>query len=97
MYKIDRRGGGVQKSFPRTDPKFFLARCREYDRLGVSSALANQKLCLHVCLYFINVKTAEPIGSKLLLAIYLTVGKVYGVRPSIQFLDPPPPSYQFCT
>ena len=22
MYKIDRRGGGVQKSFSRTDPKF---------------------------------------------------------------------------
>ena len=22
MYKIDRRGGGVQKSFTRTDPKY---------------------------------------------------------------------------
>ena len=26
MYKIDRRGGGVQKSFSRTDPKYLFKR-----------------------------------------------------------------------
>ena len=35
-------------------------------------------VCLLVCLYPINVKTAEPIGSKLVAGPHLTLGKVYG-------------------
>ena len=34
--------------------------------------------CLFVCLYPINVKTAEPIGSKFCVGSRVTPGKVYG-------------------
>ena len=34
-------------------------------------------LCLSVCLYPINVKTAEPIGPEFCVVPYLTTGKVY--------------------
>ena len=35
-------------------------------------------LCLFLCLYPINVKTAEPIGPKICEATHITQGKVYG-------------------
>ena len=34
--------------------------------------------CLSVCLYPINVKTAEPIGPKFCVGPHVTPGKVYG-------------------
>ena len=34
--------------------------------------------CLSVCLYPINVKTAEPIGPKFFVGSRVTPGKVYG-------------------
>ena len=34
-------------------------------------------VCMSVCLYPINVKTAEPIGPKLFEGPHLTPGKVY--------------------
>ena len=34
--------------------------------------------CLSVCLYPINVKTAEPIGPKFFVGHHVTPGKVYG-------------------
>ena len=33
--------------------------------------------CLFVCLYPINVKTAEPIGPNFFVGHYVTIGKVY--------------------
>ena len=33
--------------------------------------------CLSVCLYPINVKTAEPIGPKFFVGHHVTTGKVY--------------------
>jgi len=33
--------------------------------------------CLSVCLYPINVKTAEPIGPKFFVGPHVTPGKVY--------------------
>ena len=35
-------------------------------------------ICLFLCLYPINVKTAEPIGPKICEATHMTQGKVYG-------------------
>ena len=35
-------------------------------------------LCLSVCLFTINVKTAEPIGLKSFVGPHTTPGKVYG-------------------
>ena len=34
-------------------------------------------VCLSVCLYPINVKTAEPIGPKFFVKPHVTPGKVY--------------------
>ena len=34
-------------------------------------------VCLFVCLYPINVKTAEPIGPKFFVGHHVTTGKVY--------------------
>ena len=34
--------------------------------------------CLFVCLYPINVKTAEPIGPKFFVGPHVALGKVYG-------------------
>ena len=34
-------------------------------------------VCLFVCLYTINVKTAEPIGPKFFVGHHVTTGKVY--------------------
>ena len=34
-------------------------------------------VCLSVCLYPINVKTAEPIGPKFFVGHHMTTGKVY--------------------
>ena len=33
--------------------------------------------CLSVCLYTINVRTAEPIGPKFFVGHHVTTGKVY--------------------
>ena len=35
-------------------------------------------VCLSVCLYPINVKTAEPIGPKFFVGHHMSPGKVYG-------------------
>ena len=35
-------------------------------------------VCLSVCLYPINVKTAEPIGPKFFVGHHVIPGKVYG-------------------
>ena len=41
--------------------------------------LACLSVCLFVCLYPINVKTAEPIGPKFFVGHHMTPGKlVYG-------------------
>ena len=40
--------------------------------------LACPSVCLFVCLYPINVKTAEPIGPKFFVGHQVTPGKVYG-------------------
>ena len=34
--------------------------------------------CLGVCLYPINVKTAEPIGPNFFVGPHMNLGKVYG-------------------
>ena len=39
--------------------------------------LACLSVCLSVCLYAINVKTAEPIGPKFVVGHHVTTGKVY--------------------
>ena len=39
--------------------------------------LACLSVCLFVCLYSINVKTAEPIGPKFFVGHHVTTGKVY--------------------
>jgi len=43
-------------------------------KFGLSGCLS---LWLFVCLYPINVKTAEPIGPKFLVGHHVTTGKVY--------------------
>ena len=42
-------------------------------------------VCLSVCLYPINVKTADPIGSKFCVGPYMTPGKFYAVSYVLGF------------
>ena len=44
---------------------------------GFSVLLYIYFACLSVCLYPINVKTAEPIGPKFFMGHHVTTGKVY--------------------
>ena len=58
---------------------FFLCRierCNHIIRRAVENLNINLA-CLSVCLYSINVKTAEPIGPKFFVGHNVTTGKVY--------------------
>ena len=55
--------------------KYFFRRGHEYN-LYIN--LACLSVCLFVCLYPINIKTAEPIGPKFFVGSRGTPGKVYG-------------------
>jgi len=55
--------------------------------------LACQSVCLFVCLYPINVKTAEPIGSEFCVGPHMTLGKVYGF--SKKKFNSPPTKFDF--
>ena len=50
----------------------------KYGNWGTKSHYLYRNLaCLFVCLYPINVKTAEPIGPKFFVGHHVTAGKVY--------------------
>ena len=60
------------------------------DGREASSKASVYILCLSVCLYPINVKTAEPIGPKFFVGPCMTPGKIH----DIFFLNPP--NFLFC-
>ena len=73
--KIERRGRGTDKSFFRNLPS---NRLRGWTLLILKSIYKfGLPVCLFVCLYPINVKTAEPIGPKFVVGHHVTTGKVY--------------------
>ena len=49
---------------------------KQFTRKNLYINLACLSVCLFVCLYPINVKTAEPIGPKIFVGHHVTTGKV---------------------
>ena len=68
----------VDKEQAQTDKCHFFSIICVIGTNGFSIYIYTLLVCLFVCSYPINVKTAEPIGPKFCVGPYMTPGKVYG-------------------